>query len=174
MTRFQRMPVDPTEVLNTRQALLEQPDEFFRQICGYVPDLNERLYVVETVVQRLVSLNIYCNDTYRVEMNDAGPFVHLDIRRHDHEPCNNWHDFQKIKNELVGPEFEAVELFPAESRLVDTANQYHLWVHKDAGFRFPLGFGQRLVYDANKRMSGAAAPSLGVQQSFDSACLQTT
>jgi hypothetical protein len=36
---------------------------------------------------------------------------------------HDWRDLQRIKNQLVGPECEAVELYPAESRKVDTANQ---------------------------------------------------
>jgi hypothetical protein len=58
----------------------------------------------------------------------------------DKEAIRDWRHFQRIKNEIVGPENEAVELFPAESRLVDGANQYHLWVLADKECRFPIGF----------------------------------
>src|ERR1043165_2191444 len=47
---------------------------------------------------------------------------------------HDWRDYQRIKNELVGPEAEGVELYPAESRLVDTSNQFHLYVFE--GFQF--------------------------------------
>ncbi len=60
---------------------------------------------------------------------------------------HDWRDFQRIKNELVGPEAEGVELYPAESQLADSANQYHLWVFDGSGFRFPFGFNDRLVSD---------------------------
>lgn len=53
--------------------------------------------------------------------------LYLSIKRNDKEVIRDWRDLQRIKNELLGPEQEMVELFPAESRLVDTANQYHLW-----------------------------------------------
>ncbi|WP_420795788.1 DUF7694 domain-containing protein [Ktedonobacter racemifer] len=53
--------------------------------------------------------------------------------------------FVRIKDELVGPECEGVELFPARSREVDTANHYHLWTIDDPAFRFPFGFTRRLV-----------------------------
>ena len=36
-------------------------------------------------------------------------------------------------------EAEAVELFPAQSRIWNTANQYHLFVMKD-NVRIPIGF----------------------------------
>lgn len=73
------------------------------------------------------------------------PLVHLSIRRQDREAVRDWRDLQRIKNALVGPECEGVELFPAESRLVDTANQAHLWVVADPAVRFPFGYSQRLV-----------------------------
>ena len=40
----------------------------------------------------------------------------------------DWQIFQAIKNEVVGPEFEAIELYPAHSRLMDAANKYHLYI----------------------------------------------
>ena len=75
------------------------------------------------------------------------PFIQLNIARHDGQPCTSWRDFQRIKNELVGAECEGVELFPAESRLVDTSNEYHLWVKPDREYRFPMGFWRRMVLD---------------------------
>jgi len=45
----------------------------------------------------------------------------------DGEPRHDWRDFQRIKNQLCGPEWEALELYPAESRLIDPSNYYLLW-----------------------------------------------
>ena len=93
------------------------------------------------------------NDKYLVSMQLAGidclgwpaELVHLSIKRLDVEAIHDWRELQRIKNELVGPEFEAIELYPAESRLLDTANQYHLWVAITPGFKFPFGVRERLV-----------------------------
>lgn len=73
--------------------------------------------------------------------------VWLSIKRKDRGPVGveRFRHFQRIKNELVGPECEAVELYPAESRLVDTANQWHLWVFADPKYRLPFGYTERLV-----------------------------
>lgn len=72
--------------------------------------------------------------------------VHISIKRIDKAPVHDWRHFQEIKNMLIGPEFEAVELYPAEDRVVDTANQYHLWAFGDvrmvAGLGFPVGLKQ--------------------------------
>lgn len=72
---------------------------------------------------------------------------HLSLKRRDREPIDSdrWRTFQKIKNTIVGPTHEAVELYPSEKRLVDTANQYHLWVLTDPDIVFPFGFMERLV-----------------------------
>lgn len=74
--------------------------------------------------------------------------IHLSIKRNDRQTIHDWRDLQRIKNELVGSQNEAVELYPAESRLTDTANQYHLWVLADPNIQFPFGFDEgRLVSD---------------------------
>jgi len=131
-----------------RLALLQQPCELFRPFFdGRTPTLSEKMLYVEQAVQQMISLTIYENDLYHVEINYAPPFLHLDICPRDGKNAKNWRELQQIKNELVGPEHEAVELFPAESRLVDTANQYHLWVHVSSQFRFPFGFAKRLVLE---------------------------
>lgn len=139
-----------------REILLSQPPELFAPLFnGRNPTLQEKVHCIEVALQRMNSINVWENDTYTVRINNEPPFIHLSIARHDGQAGENWRDFQQIKNELVGSEYEAVELFPAESRLVDTANQYHLWVHADPNFRFPLGFSQRFVLDEAIRMTAA-------------------
>lgn len=97
------------------------------------------------------------NDLYQVQLRrlDHG-LVHLNIRRIDGSALvRDWRHFQAIKNQLVGPECEAIELYPAESRLVDTSNKFHLWAVADPTFRFPIGFDDRDVqYDDTPGMPG--------------------
>jgi hypothetical protein len=62
------------------------------------------------------------------------------IRRVDAKPIHNWRDLQRIKAELFGPEQEAVELYPAQSRLIDDCNWYHLWVLPDDAI-MAMGYG---------------------------------
>lgn len=73
--------------------------------------------------------------------------LHLSIKRIDREPIHDWRELQAIKDQLVGPGNEGVELYPAHSRVIDTANQYHLFVLKDPKLRFPFGFAARVVND---------------------------
>lgn len=66
-----------------------------------------------------------------------GEVIHLAIRT----PSNReppWRDLQRIKNELFGPERLAVQVCPAQSRLIDAADMYHLWVLPEG---HALGFG---------------------------------
>jgi hypothetical protein len=129
-----------------RNNLMAAPSEYFEGLYGRrVETLHEKLLVIEQCVQRVNSAARYQNDIYDVTAIGDHPFVHLIIHRHDWEACDDWRQFQQIKNEIVGPEYEAVELFPAESRLIDTSNAYHLWVHCDPVYRFPMGLHRRLV-----------------------------
>lgn len=77
---------------------------------------------------------------------EAGEFAitWVSIKRHDRKAIRDWRVFQAIKNDVLGPEVEAVELFPAESRLADSVNQYHLWALPE-GQSFPFGFESRFV-----------------------------
>jgi hypothetical protein len=103
----------------------------------------------ETLLEQEARNNrLFVNSRYQVAMRECGgTTVHLSIKRIDQTEVHDWRDLQRIKDELVGPECEAVELYPANSRLVDTANQYHLWCSHDPAFRFPLGFPAGLVVD---------------------------
>jgi hypothetical protein len=94
---------------------------------------------------------LWTNDEYEVfvrYLGDetrglAGP-LHLSIKLYTRECARDWRELQAIKNDICGWEREAVEMFPAESRLVDQANQTHLWV-LDAREKLPIGFSERSV-----------------------------
>jgi hypothetical protein len=106
--------------------------------------------------------------------------VHLSIKRNDREHVIDWRDKLRIKNELCGPESEAVELYPSMNRVVDGANQFHLWVigfagapktkaysedamERQYGLTFPFGFTEgRKVSDQDeaRKKSSQAYPSI--------------
>lgn len=86
------------------------------------------------------------------------PMTWLSIRRDDREPVRDWRHMQHIKNQICGRDREGVQLFPSDKRLVDTANQYHLFVLKERGQMFPFGFTERAVTDT------AAEPIGGKQR----------
>lgn len=112
---------------------------------------------VRAELERETSLPIYINHLYQVQVRElGGGWTHLNIRRRDGAVIfRDWRHFQNIKNQLCGPEREAMELYPAESRLVDTSNKYHLWV-APAGVTIPIGFGQRDVSNVESATPGFA------------------
>lgn len=77
------------------------------------------------------------------------PMDWLSIRRDDRAPIRDWRHMQAIKNQVCGPDAEGFEIYPADDRLVDTANQFHLWVFRD-GLRIPVGWheGRQVTDDA--------------------------
>lgn len=82
------------------------------------------------------------------------PVLHLTLHRRDRNPRIDWRHLQRIKNEITSVEHEAVQLFPAENRLVDCSNEFHLWVFP-AGFKVPFGYTERLVMDCDEEVPGS-------------------
>lgn len=63
----------------------------------------------------------------RQVLTEWGQVIHACIRNAENTDIP-WAEKQKIKNELFGIDSTAVEVFPADSELVDEANMYHIWV----------------------------------------------
>ena len=89
------------------------------------------------------SAEILLNSRYRVAKYDDGEIIHLSIKRLDGQALQDWRELQRIKNEVLGDEVEAVQLHPGESRLLDMCDQIHLWALKKG--RFSFGFEERSV-----------------------------
>ena len=64
----------------------------------------------------------------------------------DDAPLHDWRIMQQFKNELCGAQNYAVEIYPAESDLVDCNNNMHLFVWLD-GYKPPFGMRGRNVVD---------------------------
>lgn len=108
--------------------------------------IHPRTYVCEP------GETVWVNSRYTVYLRiqeakeaDQPRLFHLSIKRNDKEPIHDWRELQRLKNEIVGPEQEMIELYPAESRLVDSSNQFHLWGFERV--RIPFGFAERLVIE---------------------------
>ena len=68
------------------------------------------------------------NNIYSAQIIDTSEGLLIGIRRHDQSTDVPWSHKQRIKNEVLGEEFQAIEVFPKTSELVDDANMYWLWV----------------------------------------------
>ena len=105
----------------------------------------------------------YENDTYIVmvfrgkqadwQVHDPelkGKMTYVSIKNRDKTAIHDWRHFQEIKNQLVSPDCEAVEIYPNEDRLIDTANQYHLFVFP-LKYKLPFGWQVRTVDKAEAK-----------------------
>lgn len=85
-------------------------------------------------VTRVAENGVFC-----VLVRDAGDGItHLAFRTASNATDITWAEKQRIKDELIGRERLAVEVFPPRSLLVDSANMFHLWVYP-VGCKLPFG-----------------------------------
>jgi hypothetical protein len=130
----------------------ELPPEAFMPERYMAMGLTEK--EADAIVSNMKLETVWLSDTYQVNVRETKtpggghPITWLSIKRRDKEPFHDWREMQQIKNAICGPEREGVELYPAESRLTDSANQYHLWVLPE-GQKFPFGFDTRFVVDSD-------------------------
>lgn len=82
---------------------------------------------------------------------DGQSYAMLQICRADGGSVFDWRHLQEIKNVVLGDEWEAVEIFPAESRLKDPSNARYLWA---SSRRLPFGLpGGRIVLTSEQAMA---------------------
>ena len=76
-----------------------------------------------TVIKR----SLWRNREWSCVLWEGEHHLHIGIEHISQIPRHDWLAFQQIKNQLVGPDQEMVELYPADSRMVNCVNMYHLW-----------------------------------------------
>jgi hypothetical protein len=115
----------------------------------------------QDLIDELNASEMWRNDQYVVTVTrrDDNSVSELSIRRDDRSAAvHDWRQFQMIKNEIAGPEVEAFEIYPRESRLMDTANQYYLWV-LPPGQTIPAGyFGGRATTEEAEGIGSVNRP----------------
>ena len=131
----------------------------FTEFAAQYANLNLKPQHLRRLYEEQKRDKLYLSEYYQVAINKEAKHGFgnlrmwwLSIKRLDKEPIMDWRDLQAIKTQLCGAEAEGMQLFPAESRVVDTANQYHIWVfmpsNKDGPFPIvPLGWPSRQVRD---------------------------
>jgi len=126
---------------------VEMPNQEWKDFLGekkeWFPNIKEGL--ARDLFEEMNLWAGFSSDKYHVQARELLPSEHgfpddkppiwLSIKRHDKEAFHDWRVFQRIKNAILGEEWEGVEIYPAESRLVDTCNQYHLFCWSDT---FPI------------------------------------
>jgi hypothetical protein len=104
---------------------------------------------------------VYPNNASEGLADPMDGWVTLSIKRNDRKAECDWRIFMRIKNEIVGPEREAFQLFPCMERVVDTANQYFLFV-VPKGYVIQAGQMEQEVSDSER-----ANPMGAVQRDFE-------
>lgn len=69
---------------------------------------------------------LFKSSLYQVMVRDRDG-LHVTVKRLDREPIFERDDLVEIGRQFTPEDAIAVELYPAESRVVDTANQYHIF-----------------------------------------------
>lgn len=138
---------------------------FSTPVTFELPGLIQNHETAESIEHQLTKETVWLNSRYQVYVIENVPngfgmlgITWLSIRNQTRDARHDWRDLQRIKNELCGPDRDAVEIYPAEYRLHDTSDQFHLFVFP-AGKSFPLGFIDRFVSDASR-------PGTGSQRKF--------
>ncbi len=81
---------------------------------------------------RAVSNNRYIVMIYDNVRTTKGPACRAMVQTVDDQPIkNHWREMQRIKNEIFGPEVQAIEYYPRQSELQDLHNIYWMWIFPD-------------------------------------------
>lgn len=136
------------------------------QITAIAKNTGKTFDEVKLAMDDSMKWPIFKNDIYQVQIRSAVAFsdqwpemLHLSIKRIDRNPIHDWRHLQAIKSMIVGPNNEAIEIYPSEDRVVDTANQYHLWVFADEKVVVPVGFNEGLrTYDNDPKSNTKQRP----------------
>ena len=96
---------------------------------------------LRTVFNQEVWQNSVYTATVNRKMNEkfGAEMAEIAITRRDKDAVHDWRHFQQIKNDLVGEDCEAIEIYPNEKRLMDTANTYWLYAFPKE-YILPFGF----------------------------------
>ena len=142
------------------QPLVRDPDWFREQRLADTTEMVRAQHpdVTDAQVAALMPAETWGNDRYTVNVHyldgDRDGFVEVGVHNHKRTPHVPWRHLQQIKNEVLGPDREAVQLFPAEDRLVDTANEYWIYVYpvgkapmRNRRTKVGMDYGRNVAYD---------------------------
>ncbi len=73
------------------------------------------------------------NKVFAVLVRDVRFAVHLAVSSLTGDRPT-WHEMQRIKTELAGPDATGIEVYPPEREIVDQADMFHIWIVSDLPF----------------------------------------
>jgi hypothetical protein len=73
------------------------------------------------------------NKVFAVLVRDVRFAVHLAVGSLTGDRPT-WHEMQRIKTDLAGPNATGMEVYPPEREIVDQADMFHIWIVSDLPF----------------------------------------
>ena len=64
---------------------------------------------------------------YLIYYDEIDKFRHLRVTRMDDNPIHNYMDLFQIKNDLLGEDIQAIEVYPKKQNFKDGSHTYHIW-----------------------------------------------
>tara|TARA_B100001013_G_C24485330_1_gene392930 strand:+ start:112 stop:702 length:591 start_codon:yes stop_codon:yes gene_type:complete len=133
----------------------EQIEKYYWQIWKGTKTYANNKYHVFKQVGKVVDTDFIHHENLK-----GKGIMYLSIKTHDRSPCDDWREFQDIKNQLCGEECEGFQIYPRESELMDTANQFHMLVFPK-GLRFGFGLREkRSVHNSGVEKAGGKQRAL--------------
>jgi hypothetical protein len=77
------------------------------------------------------SIGVWESEVYRAVAFQDQQTIRLDIQRKDEQDGITWDELQRIKNECGFADKDAVEFYPAQSDVLNTANYRHLYIFEN-------------------------------------------
>jgi len=105
------------------------PEDYWEPLWPGKPINNEYKHVDGNA-----TADTWCNEKCQVYVYDYPPLegwppiIEMSLKLNSREPWRDWRDFYRIKSELCGTKCWAIEVYPAQDALVDSCNQYHMFV----------------------------------------------
>ena len=96
----------------------------------------------EVWINEIYMVLVYRGNEIPPSMNpeQISDFIWLSLRRQDRSALLDWREIQQIKDQLIGEDCEAVQLFPRKERVVDASNQFHIFGVANPEMSFAFGF----------------------------------
>ena len=124
MQKFKKLPNDNLKDLPINERI-NMFKKMAREFGKIITHKEAKYFYKQSLKGDKYQNNKYIVDVYRGKDADdmvlademKGKCTYLSIKRIDKGICNDWRDFQQIKNELVGEDIEALQIYPAESDL---------------------------------------------------------
>lgn len=76
-----------------------------------------------------LSIGAWESETYIAAAFQDGEAIRLDIQRKDEKDGISWDELQRIKNECGFEDKDAVEFYPRQKDVINTANYRHLYIY---------------------------------------------